>query len=49
MLLNYWILDTKIRQGYGPFNKKTFDKKLKVFGIPNSLKLQDVESYMIEE
>jgi hypothetical protein len=46
---NYWILDTKIRQRYGPFNKKTFDKKLKVFGIPNSLKLQDVESYMIEE
>jgi PBP1b-binding outer membrane lipoprotein LpoB len=46
---NYWILDTKIRQRYGPFNKKTFDKKLKEFGIPNSLKLQDVESYMIEE
>lgn len=42
---HYWILDTKKRMAYGPFNKKTFTKQLKAFGIPDSLQLRDVDSY----
>lgn len=41
----YWILDTKTPEVYGPLTKEAFDKKRKELGAPNAIRMKDVYSY----
>jgi hypothetical protein len=42
---DYWILDTSIKEAFGPMTREEFALKRKALGVPDSVVLRDVNSY----
>lgn len=44
-VFDFWILDTKERELYGPLDELSFGSKRNELGLPDALKLKDVYAY----
>jgi hypothetical protein len=45
-VFDYWILDTSVPQGFGPMNLSDFQAKRKELGVPDSVQLEKVTTFL---
>ncbi len=45
-VLDYWLIDARHEKVYGPFDVPTFERQRMALGVPDSLVLKPVSSYL---